>query len=56
MDYGAFCRLKLGVEGLIHQSMIDWTNRNIKPSKVFSVGQQVKVKVTILKKKQKECH
>ena len=53
MDYGAFCRLKSGVEGLIHQSMIDWTNRNIKPSKVFSVGQQVKVKVTNIEKETK---
>jgi len=53
MDYGAFCRLKLGVEGLIHQSMIDWTNRNIKPSKVFSVGQQVKVRVTNIEKETK---
>ena len=53
MDYGAFCRLKSGVEGLIHQSMIDWTNRNIKPSKVFSVGQQIKVKVTSIEKETK---
>ena len=53
MDYGAFCRLKSGVEGLIHQSMIDWTNRNIKPSKVFSVGQQVKVRVTNIEKETK---
>ncbi len=53
MDYGAFCRLKSGVEGLIHQSCIDWTNRNIKPSKVFSMGQQVKVKVVSIEKENK---
>ena len=53
MDYGAFCRLKSGVEGLIHQSCIDWTNRNIKPSKVFSMGQQVNVKVVSIEKENK---
>ncbi len=53
MDYGAFCRLKSGVEGLIHQSCIDWTNRNIKPSKVFSMGQQVKFKVVSIEKENK---
>ena len=45
----ALCRLKSGVEGLIHQSCIDWTNRDIKPM-IFSMGQQVNVKVVSIEK------
>ena len=37
MDYGIFVRLQEGVEGLIHNSELSWTNRNIQPSKVLSV-------------------
>ena len=37
MDYGCFVKIEDGIEGLIHNSELDWTNRNIKPSKVLSV-------------------
>ena len=50
VDYGAFCSLEKSVEGLIHSSEIDYTNRNIKPSKIFSVGQKVNVKVVNIDK------
>lgn len=53
MDYGAFCRLKSSVEGLIHTSEIDYTNRNINPNKVFSVGQKIKVKIVNIEKETK---
>ena len=38
-NYGLwmFCKIEDGIEGLIHNSELDWTNRNIKPSKVLSV-------------------
>ena len=45
MDYGVFVRLEDGVEGLIHNSCLSWTNRNIQPSKVLSVSQNIKVKI-----------
>ena len=45
MDYGCFVKIEDGVEGLIHNSELDWTNRNIKPSKVLSVSQKIKFKV-----------
>jgi len=45
MDYGAFIRLENGIEGLIHNSELSWTNKNIQPSKVLSVSQEVKVKI-----------
>jgi small subunit ribosomal protein S1 len=44
-DYGAFVEIQDGVEGLVHTSELDWTNRNIHPSKVVHLGQEVKVKV-----------
>ena len=53
MEYGAFCRLQSSVEGLIHSSEIDYTNKNIKPSKVFSLGQKVKVKIVNIEKENK---
>ena len=37
MDYGYFVKIEDGIEGLIHNSELDWTNRNIKPNKVLSV-------------------
>ena len=37
MDYGCFIKIEDGIEGLIHNSELDWTNRNIKPSKVLSL-------------------
>jgi small subunit ribosomal protein S1 len=44
-DYGAFVELAAGVEGLVHVSEMDWTNRNIHPSKVVSVGDEVEVMI-----------
>lgn len=40
-DYGVFVELEEGVEGLIHVSEIDWIEKNIKPSKFFSIGDRV---------------
>lgn len=42
-DYGCFVELEDGVEGLVHVSEMDWTNKNISPSKVVSLGQEVDV-------------
>ena len=36
MDYGCFVKIEDGVEGLIHNSELDWTNRNIKPNKIIT--------------------
>lgn len=44
-DYGCFVEIQEGVEGLVHVSEMDWTNKNIHPSKVVSVGDVVTVKV-----------
>lgn len=44
-DYGCFVEIESGVEGLVHMSEMDWTNKNIHPSKVVSLGDQVEVKV-----------
>ena len=53
MDYGAFISLDSNVEGLCHSSEMDWTNRNVKPSKIFSVSQKVKVKIVSIDKETK---
>ena len=45
MDYGAFVRIQDAIEGLVHNSELDWTNRNVKPSKVLSVSQNIKFKI-----------
>jgi len=50
MDYGCFVKIEDGIEGLIHNSELDWTNRNIKPSKVLSVSQNVKFKIVNIDK------
>ncbi len=50
MDYGCFVKIEDGVEGLIHNSELDWTNRNIKPSKVLSVSQKIKFKIVNIDK------
>lgn len=42
-DYGCFVELDQGVEGLVHVSEMDWTNKNITPSKLVQVGQEVEV-------------
>ncbi len=44
-DYGCFVEIEEGVEGLVHVSEMDWTNKNIHPSKVVSVGDNVDVMV-----------
>ena len=50
MDYGCFVKLEEGIEGLIHNSEIDWLNKNIKPSKILSVSQKISFKVVGLDK------
>ena len=44
-DYGAFVELEEGVEGLVHLSEMDWTNKNIHPGKICHVGDEVEVMV-----------
>jgi len=44
-DYGSFVEIEDGVEGLVHVSEMDWTNKNIHPSKVVQLGQEVEVVV-----------
>ena len=53
MDYGCFVRIEDGIEGLIHSSELDWTNRNIKPSKILSASQQIKFKIVNIDKESK---
>ena len=50
MDYGCFVKIEEGIEGLIHNSELDWTNRNIKPSKILSVSQKIKFKIISIDK------
>ncbi len=44
-DYGAFVEIEPGVEGLVHVSEMDWTNKNVNPSKVVQVGDEMEVMV-----------
>lgn len=44
-DYGCFVEIEEGVEGLVHVSEMDWTNKNVHPNKVVSVGDEVEVMV-----------
>jgi small subunit ribosomal protein S1 len=44
-DYGAFVEIEDGVEGLVHVSEMDWTNKNVSPAKVVHTGQEVEVMV-----------
>ena len=48
-DFGAFCLItnpdNISAQGLLHQSQMDWANKNIKPSKIFSVSQKLSLKV-----------
>jgi small subunit ribosomal protein S1 len=53
MDYGCFVKIEEGIEGLIHNSELDWTNRNIKPNKVLSVSQNIKFKIVSIDKETK---
>ena len=50
MDYGCFVKIEDGVEGLIHNSELDWRNRNISPNKVLSVSQKIKFKIVNIDK------
>ncbi len=50
MDYGCFVKIEDGIEGLIHNSELDWTNRNVKPSKILSVSQKIKFKIVNIDK------
>ena len=53
MDYGCFVKIEDGIEGLIHNSELDWTNKNIKPSKIVSVGKKIKFKIVNIDKETK---
>ncbi len=53
MDYGCFVKIEEGIEGLIHNSELDWTNKNIKPSKIVSVGKKIKFKIVNIDKETK---
>jgi len=44
-DYGCFVEIEEGVEGLVHVSEMDWTNKNVNPAKVVHIGQEVEVMV-----------
>jgi small subunit ribosomal protein S1 len=44
-DYGCFAEIEEGVEGLVHVSEMDWTNKNVNPARVVSVGEEVEVMV-----------
>ena len=53
MDYGCFVRIEDGIEGLVHSSELDWTNRNAKPNKILSVSQKIKFKIVNIDKETK---
>jgi small subunit ribosomal protein S1 len=62
-DYGCFVEIEEGVEGLVHVSEMDWTNKNIHPSKVVQVGDEVEVMVLDIDEERrrislgvKQCH
>jgi len=44
-DYGAFVELEPGIEGLVHVSEMDWTNKNVAPNKIVALGDEVEVMV-----------
>jgi small subunit ribosomal protein S1 len=49
-DYGAFVEIESGIEGLVHVSEMDWTNKNVAPSKAVALGTEVEVMVWTLMK------
>ena len=62
-DYGCFAELEDGVEGLVHVSEMDWTNKNVHPSKIVDLGQEVEVMVLDIDEERrrislgiKQCH
>jgi small subunit ribosomal protein S1 len=44
-DYGCFVEIEPGIEGLVHMSEMDWTNKNVHPAKIIAVGKEVEVMV-----------
>src|SRR3546814_4695897 len=44
-DYGSFVEVEAGIEGLVHVSEMDWTNKNVDPRKVVTLGEEVEVMV-----------
>ena len=42
--YGCFVQIEEGIEGLVHMSELDWTNKNVHPSKVIQVGAELRLK------------
>ncbi|MGB4776333.1 MAG: 30S ribosomal protein S1, partial [Daejeonella sp.] len=44
-DYGAFIEIENGIEGLVHISEMDWTNKNVNPSKIVKLGDEVQVQI-----------
>jgi len=62
-DYGCFAEIEEGVEGLVHVSEMDWTNKNIHPSKVVNLGDEVEVMILDIDEERrrislgiKQCH
>ncbi len=62
-DYGCFVEIEEGVEGLVHVSEMDWTNKNVNPAKMVHVGQEVEVLVLDIDEERrrislgmKQCH
>ncbi len=62
-DYGCFVEIEDGVEGLVHVSEMDWTNKNVNPGKVVHIGQEVEVMVLDIDEERrrislgmKQCH
>ncbi|MCO6411238.1 MAG: 30S ribosomal protein S1 [Thiogranum sp.] len=62
-DYGCFVEIEDGVEGLVHVSEMDWTNKNVNPGKVVHIGQEVEVVVLDIDEERrrislgmKQCH
>ena len=53
MDYGCFVKVEDGLEGLIHNSELDWVNRNVNPNKIVSVSQKIKFKIVNIDKETK---
>jgi len=62
-DYGCFVELEEGVEGLVHVSEMDWTNKNVHPSKIVQIGDKVEVMILDIDEERrrislgiKQCH
>ncbi len=52
-DYGCFAEIEEGVEGLVHVSEMDWTNKNVSPSKIASLGDEVEVMILDIDKERR---